>query len=104
MRSLSATVGYRERLIESKYFSFTAEGAAQYAKAAFGKFPQEGPYTLTRGVIRSDAIPAESRIDNLVDGGGEIDAFALWEDPMGTVGRVRIMPSNTYAERHRDVA
>ncbi|MER6121787.1 ricin-type beta-trefoil lectin domain protein [Streptomyces sp. NPDC001795] len=79
--------------IESKYFSSTPEGAAAYAKAAFAKFPQEGPYTLTRGVIRSDAIPVESRIEHLADGGGGIDAFALWEDSMSTIGRVRMMPS-----------
>ncbi|WP_182885243.1 polymorphic toxin-type HINT domain-containing protein [Microbispora sp. H10885] len=78
--------------IESKYFSSTPEGAAQYAKAAYGKFPQEGPYTLTRGVIRSDAIPAESRIESLADGGGGIDDFALGEDAMNAIGRVRIMP------------
>lgn len=79
--------------IESKYFSSTPEGAAAYAKAAFAKFPQEGAYTLTRGVIRSDAIPMESRIEHLADGGGGIDAFALWEDSMSTIGRVRMLPS-----------
>ncbi|GAA1932908.1 polymorphic toxin-type HINT domain-containing protein [Kitasatospora viridis] len=78
--------------IESKYFSSTPEGAALYAKSAYGTFPQEGPYTLVRGAIRSDQIPAESRIEHLADGGGGIDAFALWEDSMSTIGRVRILP------------
>ncbi|MDQ2587992.1 type IV secretion protein Rhs [Saccharothrix yanglingensis] len=79
--------------IESKYFSATPEGAALYARTAHANFPEEGPYTLVRGVIRTEHIPAESRIDHLADGGGGIDAFALWEDAMSTIGRVRIMPS-----------
>ncbi|MFE7526646.1 polymorphic toxin-type HINT domain-containing protein [Kitasatospora sp. NPDC057542] len=79
--------------IESKYFSSTPEGAALYAKSAYGVFPQEGPYTLVRAVIRSDQIPAESRIEHLADGGGGIDAFALQGDAMSTIGRVRILPS-----------
>ncbi|MDR6592506.1 hypothetical protein J2S66_000890 [Saccharothrix longispora] len=44
-------------------------------------------------MIRTEYIPAESRIDHLADGGGGIDAFALWEDAMSTIGRVGIMPS-----------
>ena len=79
--------------IETKYFSSTPEGAAAYAKAAHSKFPGEGAYTLTRGVIDSRNIPAESRIEHLADAGGGIDAFALWEDSMSTVGRVRILPA-----------
>ncbi|MCG8924057.1 polymorphic toxin-type HINT domain-containing protein [Lentzea sp. CC55] len=78
---------------ESKYFSATAEGAAVYAKTAYSYFPEEGPYTIVRGVIRTENIPAESRIEHLADGGGGIDAFALWEDAMSTIGRVRILPS-----------
>jgi hypothetical protein len=79
--------------IESKYFSSTPEGAAAYTKVAFANFPQEGAYTLTRGVIRSDVIPMESRIEHLADGGGGIDAFALRDDSMSTIGRVRMLPS-----------
>ncbi|WP_255953525.1 putative T7SS-secreted protein [Streptomyces odontomachi] len=78
--------------IESKYFSSTAEGAALYARSAFARFPHEGPYTLVRGIIRSEHIPLESRIEHLADGGGGIDSFALWEDAMSKVGRVRILP------------
>ncbi|MGX4688717.1 putative T7SS-secreted protein [Streptomyces sp. JNUCC 63] len=78
--------------IESKYFSSTPEGAALYAKSVYGTLPQEGPYWLVRGIIRSDHIPIESRIAHLADGGGGIDAFALWEDAMGEIGRVRVMP------------
>ncbi|MFF4097011.1 polymorphic toxin-type HINT domain-containing protein [Streptomyces sp. NPDC001834] len=81
------------RGIESKYFSSTPEGAALYARSAHAKFPDEGAYTLVRGVIRTKHIPAESRIEHLADGGGGIDAFALWEDSMSTIGRVRILPS-----------
>ncbi|MFE2374174.1 LamG-like jellyroll fold domain-containing protein [Streptomyces sp. NPDC059398] len=81
------------RGIESKYFSSTPEGAALYAKSAHATFPDEGAYTLVRGVIRTEHIPAESRIEHLADGGGGIDAFALWEDSMSTIGRVRILPS-----------
>ncbi|WP_254813252.1 hypothetical protein [Streptomyces cavourensis] len=81
------------RGIESKYFSSTPEGAALYARSAHAKFPDEGAYTLVRGVIRTEHIPAESRIEHLADGGGGIDAFALWEDSMSTIGRVRILPS-----------
>ncbi|WP_327074589.1 hypothetical protein OG196_33325 [Kitasatospora purpeofusca] len=81
--------------IETKYFSSTPEGAAAYAKAAYAKLPDEGPYTLVRAVIRSEHIPAESRIEHLADGGagGISDAFALWEDAMGTIGRVRVLPA-----------
>ncbi|MEU9942377.1 ricin-type beta-trefoil lectin domain protein [Streptomyces lavendulae] len=79
--------------IESKYFSSTPEGAALYARSAHATFPDEGAYTLVRGVIRTEHIPAESRIEHLADGGGGIDAFALWEDSMSTIGRVRILPS-----------
>jgi len=75
-----------------KYFSTTPEGAAQYAKAAYGAFPEEGAYTLTRGVIPSSAISPESMIDSLADGGGGIDAVALTEEEMSQIGRVRILP------------
>jgi DNA-binding PadR family transcriptional regulator len=78
--------------IESKYFSATPEGAAQYARAAYSLRPGEGVYTLTRGVIRSDLISADSRIANLADGGGGIDAFALQEEAMSAIGRVRVLP------------
>ena len=77
---------------EVKYFSTTPEGAAQYAKAAYGALPEEGAYTLTRGVISSSAISPESMIDSLADGGGGIDAIALTEEEMSQIGRVRILP------------
>ncbi|MEU6263194.1 hypothetical protein [Saccharopolyspora shandongensis] len=79
--------------IESKYFSSTPEGAALYARSAYAKFPYEGPYALVRGVIRTEHIPAESRIEHLAGGGDGIDAFALWGDSMSAIGRVRILPS-----------
>lgn len=81
------------RGIESKYFSSTPEGAALYAKSAHAKFPDEGVYTLVRAVIRTEYIPANSRIEHLADGGGGIDGFALREDSMSKIGRVRVLPS-----------
>lgn len=94
LKQLSDTRRFQNPLgIESKYFSSTPEGAALYARSAHAKFPDEGAYTLVRGVIRTEHIPAESRIEHLADGGGGIDAFALWEDSMSTIGRVRILPS-----------
>ena len=77
---------------EVKFFSTTPEGAAQYAKAAYGRLPDEGAYTLTRGVIPSSAISPLSMIDSLADGGGGIEAFALTEEEMSQIGRVRILP------------
>jgi hypothetical protein len=77
---------------EVKYFSTTPEGAAQYAKAAYGMLPDEGAYTLTRGVIQSSAISPDSVIESLADGGGGIDALALSEEEMSQIGRVRILP------------
>ncbi|MGW6060839.1 DUF6531 domain-containing protein [Streptomyces sp. NPDC055189] len=79
------------RGIETKYFSTTAESAAAYGREMFGKFPQEGPYTLVRSTIRNDAIPEISRVD-LVEAGG-IEALALPTEVLKEFGRIRILPS-----------
>lgn len=77
--------------IEVKYFSTTAEGAAAYAREMFRKFPNEGPYSLVRSTIRTDAIPEMSRV-RLVEAGG-IDALALPTEVLEEMGRIRILPS-----------
>ncbi|MFE6336249.1 RHS repeat-associated core domain-containing protein [Streptomyces sp. NPDC057798] len=78
------------RGIETKYFSTTAEAAAAYAREMFSKFPHEGPYTLVRSTIRTDAIPEISRVD-LVEAGG-IEALALPTEVLEQMGRIRILP------------
>ncbi|GAB2913756.1 DUF6531 domain-containing protein [Streptomyces mayteni] len=77
--------------IEVKYFSDTAEGAAAYARQMYGRFPDEGPYTMVRSTIRTDAIPDLSRVD-LVEAGG-IAALAIPTEILESMGRIRILPS-----------
>ncbi|MFD5317724.1 DUF6531 domain-containing protein [Streptomyces sp. NPDC127098] len=77
--------------IEVKYFSTTPEAAAAYARTMYGRFPDEGPYTLVRSTIRIDDIPEISRVD-LVEAGG-IEALALRDDIIENMGRIRILPS-----------
>ena len=45
--------------LEVKYFSSTPEGASLYAKQAYSRWPQEGPYTLIRTSIPNGLIPPE---------------------------------------------
>lgn len=44
--------------IEQKYFSATAEGAASYARQAFGKMGDTSPYTIIRTDAPSSLLPA----------------------------------------------
>ncbi|MEU2404522.1 putative T7SS-secreted protein [Streptomyces rubiginosohelvolus] len=79
---------------EVKYFSSTPEGAAAYARQAYHMFGDEGSYTLTRGIIRTDAIRPESYIQHLADAGGKVDTpMALSNDEIAQIGRVRVLPS-----------
>ncbi|MDJ1644013.1 RHS repeat-associated core domain-containing protein [Streptomyces sp. J15] len=79
---------------EVKYFSSTPEGAAAYARQAYQMFGDEGSYTLTRGIIRTDAIRPESYIQHLADAGGKVDTpMALSNDEIAQIGRVRVLPS-----------
>jgi RHS repeat-associated protein len=52
---------------EGKYFSETAEGAADYARQAYGRWPKEGPYTLLETSIPKEFLSEYPRI--IVDGG-----------------------------------
>ncbi len=78
---------------EVKYFSTSPEGATAYARQAFHTFNDGSPYTLTRGVIREDAISPESYIEHLADAGGKVDTpVALSSDEIAQIGRVRVLP------------
>ncbi|MHB6910699.1 DUF6531 domain-containing protein [Streptomyces sp. DB-54] len=80
---------------EIKYFSETPEGAAAYARAAYHDFGEKDgyqPYTLTRAVIRRDAIPPENYLHHLADEGVE-SPFVLDSEQLKRAGRVRIIPS-----------
>jgi hypothetical protein len=52
---------------EGKYFSETAEGAADYARQAYGTWPKEGSYTLLETSIPKEFLSEYPRI--IVDGG-----------------------------------
>ncbi|MFJ4631060.1 putative T7SS-secreted protein [Streptomyces sp. NPDC088847] len=78
---------------EVKYFSTSPEGATAYARQAFHTFNDGSSYTLTRGVIREDAISPESYIEHLADAGGKVDTpVALSSDEIAQIGRVRVLP------------
>jgi RHS repeat-associated protein len=49
--------------IEQKYFSATAEGAASYARQAFGKMGDTSPYTIIRTDAPSSLLPAIQSVD-----------------------------------------
>jgi len=49
--------------IESKYFSTSAEGAASYAKQAFGKFGDTSPYTLIQTEVPNSLLPGAINVD-----------------------------------------
>lgn len=77
--------------IETKYFSYSERGAAEFAKRMYAQFPTEGPYTIVRTTINVSDIPAGSVMPytaNVVDGG-----VALPSGTLSKLGRPRIMPS-----------
>lgn len=49
--------------IEQKYFSATTEGAASYARQAFGKMGDTSPYTIIRTDAPSSLLPAIQSVD-----------------------------------------
>ncbi|MCM3922260.1 HINT domain-containing protein, partial [Frankia sp. AiPs1] len=74
-----------------KYFSFTEQGAAEYARRAYGNWPGEGPYTMIRTVAKKADIPGLANMphtSDVVDGG-----IALQDDVLSKLGRPRIIPS-----------
>jgi hypothetical protein len=74
-----------------KYFSFTEQGAAEYARRAYQNWPGEGPYTMIRTVVKKADIPGLAKMphtSDVVDGG-----IALQDDVLSKLGRPRIMPS-----------
>ncbi|WP_249024667.1 polymorphic toxin-type HINT domain-containing protein, partial [Couchioplanes caeruleus] len=78
---------------ESKYFSFTERGAAEYGRRAYGMLPEEGPYTVIRTVINKADIPGDAVMPHtadVVDGG-----VALPTETLKKLGRPRIMPSSS---------
>jgi hypothetical protein len=58
--------------IENKYFAATAGGAARYAMLAYGRWPQEGPYTLVATsvprelALRAVRVLVDRRIEMIV--------------------------------------
>ncbi len=76
--------------IETKYFSYSERGAAEFAKRMYGQFPNEGPYSIVRTAINVADIPDGSvlpHVSDVVDGG-----VALPSDTLDKLGRPRIMP------------
>src|SRR5206468_193556 len=60
LADIEATGGFRNLgSAEGKYFSQTPEGAASYAKQAYGAWPHEGPYSLVRTEISRSALTPE---------------------------------------------
>jgi len=49
--------------IEQKYFSATAEGAASYARQAFGKMGDTSPYTIIRTDAPTSLLPSIHSVD-----------------------------------------
>ncbi len=42
--------------VEGKYFTLTPEEASSFARQAYTKYPQEGPYTIVQTSIPQDAL------------------------------------------------
>lgn len=80
------------RGIESKYFSFTEEGANSYAREAYKNWPHEGPYTIVRTVVKRNDIPADALLPHLADADGSIGGVALPGSVLPSLGRPRILP------------
>jgi len=90
LNEIHATRSFRSPDGGSKYFSFTERGAAEYARRAYGAFPNEGPYTIVRTVVNRADIPSSAVMPHtadVVDGG-----VALGSDDLSKLGRPRIMP------------
>jgi hypothetical protein len=47
---------------EAKYFSDTSELAASFAKQAYSRWPQDGPYTMLKTAIPRDFITPEMKV------------------------------------------
>ncbi|WP_229785766.1 RHS repeat-associated core domain-containing protein, partial [Promicromonospora citrea] len=73
-----------------KYFSFTEEGAADYARQAYARYPQEGAYTMLRTTVSADDLPEEVRMAYTTD--VKAGGVALNNDELKILGRPSIMP------------
>jgi hypothetical protein len=47
---------------KAKYFSDTSESAASYAKQAYGRWLQDGPYTMLETAIPRDFITSDMKL------------------------------------------
>lgn len=91
LADIHSTRSFRSPDGGSKYFSYTERGASEYARRAYGAYPNEGPYTVVRTVVNRADIPASAIMPHtadVVDGG-----VALGSDDLSKLGRPRIMPS-----------
>ncbi|WP_405986834.1 polymorphic toxin-type HINT domain-containing protein [Streptomyces sp. NBC_00872] len=91
LSEIYSTRAYRSPM-GAKWFSFTEEGAAEYARRAYAaRGEKDGPYTMTRTVINKADIPDLANMphtSDVVDGG-----VALEDDVVAKLGRPRILPS-----------
>jgi len=74
-----------------KYFSFTEQGAAEYARRAYAAYPGEGPYTMIRTTANLADLPESARMAytaDVIDGG-----VALNNDELRIAKRPSIMTS-----------
>lgn len=73
-----------------KYFSFSEGGAADYARTAYGRWPDEGAYTMTRTSVKVSDLPGDAQMAYTSDvkGGG----YALNNDELKLLGRPSVMP------------
>ncbi|SEQ82397.1 RHS repeat-associated core domain-containing protein [Lentzea xinjiangensis] len=83
--------------IESKYFSYTAEGAAAYGREAYRNWPDEGPYTIVRTIINKDLIPSDAVLPHVADVRGGLGGVALPTSVLPQLGRPRILPHSPLA-------
>jgi RHS repeat-associated protein len=78
--------------IESKYFSYSAEGAAAYGREAYQNWPHEGPYTIVRTTVKRDLIPDDAVLPHVADVKGGLGGVALPSSVLPHLGRPRILP------------
>ncbi|MFD7074052.1 RHS repeat-associated core domain-containing protein [Nocardioides sp. NPDC059952] len=73
-----------------KYFAFSERGAADYARTAYSRWPDEGAYTMTRTSVKVSDLPADAQMAYTADvkGGG----YALNNDELQLLGRPSVMP------------
>jgi len=85
LADIKATGAFRNPYgIEKKYFSTTLEGAKEYARLAYGRWPHEGPYTIVRTRAPRGIIEWSGRIEK------DIPTVVIPTKGLPQLGRPRI--------------